>query len=104
MWEVTASLVLAAAALLVALVLVARFRRLASAARGADERLRDSQRFTAALMEHSSDLIAILNVDGTIRYASPSHERVLGYSPAELIGRNAFDLMHPDDRPKLRGA
>src|SRR5204863_6922563 len=31
------------------------------------------------------------------RYASPSVERVLGYAPVELLERNAFDLVHPED-------
>ena len=70
----------------------------------ADVIRRDRERFAQALIEHSSDLIAILNADGTIRVASPSHERVLGYTPAELVGRNAFDLVHPDDQAVLREA
>src|SRR6185369_2924969 len=78
-----------------------RFRRLDDAARAAEGRLRDSERFAHALLEHSSDLIAILNRDGTIRFASPSHETILGYVPSELIGRNAFDFVHPDDMPSL---
>jgi PAS domain S-box-containing protein len=49
------------------------------------------------LIEYATDLIAVLDATGTVRYASPSHESVLGYRPAELIGRNAFDLVHPDD-------
>jgi PAS domain S-box-containing protein len=65
---------------------------------------RDRERFAQALIEHSSDLIAILNADGTVRVASPSHQRVLGYAPAELVGRNAFDLVHPDDQAALRTA
>ncbi len=43
-----------------------------------------------SLIENSLDLISILNVDGTIRYASPSHERVLGYALDELVGQNAL--------------
>ena len=53
------------------------------------------------LIEYATDLISVLDATGTVRYASPSHEQVLGYRPAELIGRNAFDLVHPDDRAAL---
>jgi PAS domain S-box-containing protein len=101
MFNVTVGLGVAAAALLIAVLLAVRFRRLATAARQAEARLRDNQRLTQALMEHSSDLISILNENGTIRYASPSHAHVLGYHPAELIGRDAFALVHPDDQPPL---
>ncbi len=85
----------------VAVPLLRRERRLAAAVQRAEERLRDSERFAQALMEHSSDLISILNPDGSVRFASPSHEPALGYAPGELIGRNAFDLVHPDDQPAL---
>jgi two-component system, cell cycle sensor histidine kinase and response regulator CckA len=50
-----------------------------------------------ALIEHSSDIISILDADGTIRYESASIERVLGYDPEELVGRSAFELLHPED-------
>ena len=53
------------------------------------------------LIEYATDLIAVLDANGIVRYASPSHERLLGYRPEDLIGRNAFDLVHPDDRPAL---
>src|SRR5207248_2285771 len=42
--------------------------------------------------------------DGTYRYASPSHRRILGYGPAEVQGRNVFELMHPDDLPHTQAA
>ncbi|MFA9518383.1 PAS domain S-box protein [Halopenitus sp. H-Gu1] len=51
-----------------------------------------------ALIEHSSDLITILEEDGTIRYTSPSIERILGYDPDELVGENAFEYIHKEDR------
>ncbi|MBI1815501.1 MAG: PAS domain S-box protein [Deltaproteobacteria bacterium] len=61
-----------------------------------EPRLADAEHFRA-LIEHASDLIAIFNADGSLRYASPSHERVLGYPPAELVGRSVFELVHPED-------
>ena len=48
-------------------------------------------------MEHSSDVIALLDATGTILYTSPPVTRLLGYGPAELVGRSAFELLHPDD-------
>jgi PAS domain S-box-containing protein len=50
-----------------------------------------------ALVEHSSDVIAILDRAGHIRYVSPSIERLLGYKSANLIGARIFDLVHPND-------
>ena len=53
------------------------------------------------LVERSADVNAILDTDGTIRYVTPSVTRVLGYSPDELRGSSAFDLLHPEDRDRV---
>jgi nitrogen fixation negative regulator NifL len=55
-----------------------------------------------SLIENASDIITILEADGGIRYESPSVERILGYKPEELIGRNAFELIHPDDVARIQ--
>src|SRR5260221_527794 len=60
-----------------------------------------NQRFRA-LIEHSSDAISLLTADGTVTYASPSTRRVTGYSAEELVGRNGFTLLHPEDLEELR--
>jgi len=57
-----------------------------------------------ALIENALDVITILDAEGVIRYQSPSVERVLGYKPAELIGVNIVELLHPDDVPKVNVA
>ena len=56
-----------------------------------------SDRRFRALIEHSSDAIALLTPEGTVTYASPSTERVTGYTAEELVGMNGFALLHPDD-------
>ena len=52
-----------------------------------------------ALIEHSSDVITVLNLDGTIRFESPSIERLLGYAQHELNGRSVFEFVHHEDLP-----
>jgi PAS domain S-box-containing protein len=59
-----------------------------------------SQRRFRALVEHSTDVIALLDRDGTVRYSSASTHLVLGYAPTENLGRAVFGLVHPDDRPR----
>ena len=51
-----------------------------------------------ALIERAHDIVILLAPDGTIKYQSPATERVLGYSPEELVGSSVLDVLHPEDR------
>ena len=53
---------------------------------------------------HAFDLIMELDSKGWLLYASPNHRAVLGYDPDELTGRNAFELVHPDERQEVTRA
>jgi PAS domain S-box-containing protein len=55
-----------------------------------------------ALIENALDLITVLDERGTITFHSPSVQRLLGYSPLELLGCCAFDFVHPDDLTRVR--
>jgi two-component system cell cycle sensor histidine kinase/response regulator CckA len=57
-----------------------------------------------ALVENSSDAIVLLNSDGSVRFASASSTRLLGYAVEERIGRSAFENVHPDDVKTTRAA
>lgn len=72
--------------------------------REAEQALRRGEEGFRALIEHSSDLTTVLEADGTIRYESPSVERILGYAAADCIGLSAFDVVHPEDRPDAEAA
>lgn len=76
--------------------LIAKAARLIERKRMNDA-LRQSENRFRSLIENLTDIISILAPDGTILYESPSLENVLGYKPEELIGTNAFDLIHPED-------
>jgi len=49
------------------------------------------------IMENTDSLVAILDADGVYEYVSPSHERLLGHRPEDLLGQSGFHLIHPDD-------
>src|ERR1043166_652067 len=66
------------------------------------DKLEQTEQQLRPLIENATDIITVLNADGTRRYVSPSIERLLGYKPDELIGRNAFELVHPDDLAELK--
>jgi diguanylate cyclase (GGDEF)-like protein/PAS domain S-box-containing protein len=60
-----------------------------------------AERFRS-LVQSSSDVIALLESDMTIRYHTPSVERVLGYGEDELIGSRLTGLLTAQDREGLR--
>lgn len=57
------------------------------------------EHFFQSLIEGSQEMIAVLDRDGILRYTSPSIERIGGYTANEMIGRSAFDFVHPEDIP-----
>ena len=61
------------------------------------------ERWFRSLVENGSEVITILEADGSIRYLSPAVERVLGYRPEELTGTSVFDLIYPDDMEQALG-
>lgn len=63
--------------------------------------LRESEERFRRLIEHASDIIAVVDGAGGIQFQSPSTERVLGYSPQDLVGRNVLDFIHVEDREKV---
>ncbi|HET9326250.1 MAG TPA: PAS domain S-box protein [Candidatus Eisenbacteria bacterium] len=80
-------------------------RRLAAAERDrAEDALRLSEKRFRALIEGTSDVVAIVGADRKIRYQSPSIERVLGYEPASMIGRDPVDFIHAEDRERAEEA
>ncbi len=66
-----------------------------------EDAVRESEERFRALVQNASDIILVLDAEGTILYESPAVERVLGYSAQERVGINAFDQIHPDDRAKI---
>ena len=52
----------------------------------------------AVMIHHSFDMVSIYDANANFAFASPSHERVLGYTPDELIGTSPVDLLHPEER------
>ena len=49
------------------------------------------------MAENSSDVVMHTGSDGTLQWVSPSVSAVLGWEPAQLVGRRYTSLIHPDD-------
>jgi PAS domain S-box-containing protein len=48
-----------------------------------------------------SDMVSDVDAEGFFQYISPSHQRILGYRPEDLLGTAAFDKFHPDDKDRV---
>ncbi|HIK17339.1 MAG TPA: PAS domain S-box protein [Leptolyngbyaceae cyanobacterium M33_DOE_097] len=55
------------------------------------------EHYFQALIENASDVIVILDINGVFSYCSPSVERILGYTLADVVGRSGVDFVHPED-------
>ncbi len=65
--------------------------------RQAEEAVRKAEERYRLLADNSRDLIGLLDLEGTVLYASPSHYQVLGYGDMELVGHNIFGAIHAED-------
>jgi PAS domain S-box-containing protein len=61
------------------------------------EQLRQSIRRLGDLLKNATDLIAVVDLDGSVAYISPAVERMLGVTPDVLIGTRLWDRLHLDD-------
>jgi len=57
----------------------------------------DSKERYRTLVDNMHDLLCELDRDGRYLYVSGNYADVLGYQPGELLGRRAFEFVHPDD-------
>ena len=74
---------------------------LESAALTEDLLRQESEARFASLVQNSSDIVTVVELDTTVHYASPSAHRVLGFPPEQLEGTKFADLIHPDDMTRV---
>lgn len=53
------------------------------------------------LVESTSDWIWEVNTEGRYTFVSSRVERILGYTPQELLGKTPFDLMPPEEAARV---
>jgi PAS domain S-box-containing protein len=68
-----------------------------------EEKLSESERSYRLLAENMSDLIMITDIEGNYKFISASVIDFLGYSQDELMGKNAYQFVYPEDIPYLKG-
>ncbi|MGH4123675.1 MAG: PAS domain S-box protein [Clostridium sp.] len=63
-----------------------------------ERNLRENEALLREITENISDMIAKIDVDGTIKYVTPAKNDILGYGVENVIGKNFFDFIHIDDK------
>jgi len=69
----------------------------------AEDALKHSEARHTKMVENIGDVIVIIGADGINRYKSPNIERWFGWKPEEVVGKNTWDNVHPDDVAAARG-
>jgi diguanylate cyclase (GGDEF)-like protein/PAS domain S-box-containing protein len=72
-----------------------------SAALTEDLLRRKSEARFQSLVQNSSDLITVIDADSTIKYQSPSIQRVLGLEAQHLVGFKLAELLHPHEADRV---
>jgi PAS domain S-box-containing protein len=70
----------------------------------AENKLIGKEKYFRSLIENSTDVICIADKDVNFFYASPTVERILGYTPEEYLTLNGQELVHPDYLEVASGA
>jgi PAS domain S-box-containing protein len=70
--------------------------------KAAEQQLKEQEQRLRLVTGNMMDAISQVNTDRVVVYCSPSVEQVFGIKPESLIGRNAYERVHPDDLERVR--
>ncbi len=62
----------------------------------------DNEKRLNAMLSNLPDVVSLLDESGKIKYLSPNFERLFGWKQEDLLGRTAFELVHDDDRERVK--
>lgn len=68
------------------------------------ETLEKRETHLSLITDNMMDLITRSNSKGEYEYVSPSIRKILGYKPQNMLGKNIFDFVHPDDLEKVKSS
>ncbi|MDI1303295.1 MAG: PAS domain S-box protein [bacterium] len=66
--------------------------------------LNEAKNMYRLLADNTIDLVCLHNLDTSFQYVSPSIQKLLGYSPEELIGKFPHEFVHPEDIEILKSS
>ena len=68
----------------------------------AEKTLVESEKKHREMIANISDVIGILDIDGTIKYKSPNIKKWFGWRPEDLVGTDGWETVHPDDLDRVQ--
>lgn len=68
----------------------------------AQQKLVHSEKRFKALVQEGADMTAIVDQHGVYQYVSPNYPEIVGYTEENLLGKNAFDFIHPEDVAQIK--
>ncbi len=71
--------------------------------RNAEQRLAGQDAFYRRLQRRSTDLSLVADAEANLVFVSSSVAQFLGYEPEEVLARNGFEFVHPEDAPIAEG-
>ncbi len=67
-----------------------------------EQRLLETELKYQNMVERINDVIFEVGIDGVVKYVSPAIKKMLGFNPRDLIGKNFFNYMYPEDIQLLK--
>ncbi len=89
--------VVALGGLLCAAILLRLFAISTRAAHDARAEVEKSEARFRSLVQHAQDVIAVLDVEGTVVYVSPAVEHLLGFTPEDCEGRPVGEILRESE-------
>ena len=63
----------------------------------AEASIREQEAFKSKMVANIGDVIVVIDKDGINSYKSPNIEKIFGWKPEDVVGKNTWDNVHPDD-------
>ncbi len=67
-----------------------------------EQKVRESAEMYRIITENASDFIAVIDLNAHFKYLSPAYEKKLGYPTARLENQSFWDILHPDDKERVK--
>ena len=101
-WPVILGSILVLGLTLLTAVADAHFQTAQQRVIDAEQALRASEERFRSIVESTHEWIWETDAHGIVTYTNPASVVVLGVQPTDLIGRDHFARVHPEDRPRAR--